>query len=74
MSDSIITIIAILVAAILMLIFPVVSISIENTKVTQTVVETLTCDYVGDIAKHGIITLDAYNTFCEKIFATRKLL
>jgi len=72
MSDTLITIIAIFLAAILMFIFPLLNITVEHDKTVQTVVDTLTSDYVNKIAQKGLISLEDYNTFIEKLYATRK--
>ena len=79
MGDSLITIIAIFLAAILMFVFPLMAISERTDDVSQLVVETTTTDFVDNVRSTGKLTLDNYDklkpikqndsstSFCKKI-------
>lgn len=70
MSDTLITIISIFLAAILMFIFPLMSVSERNDDIAQTVVQTATSDFVDDIATSGAIKASSYEAYQSKIQAT----
>lgn len=70
MGDSLITIIAIFLAAILMFIFPLMSISERTDDVSQLVVETATTEFVDNVRSTGKLTLDNYDAFVQEIAAT----
>lgn len=70
MSDTLITIIAIFLAAILMFIFPLMSVSERNDDIAQTVVQTATSDFVDDIATSGAIKASSYEAYQSKLQAT----
>ena len=70
MSDTLITIIAIFLAAILMFVFPVMTMSDRTDDVSQLSVQTATTEFVEDIRTTGRITLDKYGKFVEEIAAT----
>ena len=70
MSDTLITIIAIFLAAILMFVFPLMTMSDRTDDVSQLSVQTATTEFVEDIRTTGRITLDKYGKFVEEIGAT----
>lgn len=70
MSDTLITIIAIALAAILMFIFPLMTMSDRTDDVAQLTVDTATTEFVDDIRTTGKITPEKYNQFLETIGST----
>ena len=60
MSDTLITIIAIFLAAILMFVFPLLSVSERTDDISQLAVETSTTEFVDNIRNTGKLTLDNY--------------
>ena len=70
MSDTLITIISIFLAAILMFIFPLMSVSERNDDIAQTVVQTATSDFVDDITTSGAIKASSYEAYQSKLQAT----
>lgn len=70
MSDTLITIIAIALAAVLMFVFPLMTMSDRTDDVAQLTVETATVDFVDKIKSTGKITKGEYNKYVEKITST----
>lgn len=70
MGDSLITIIAIFLAAILMFVFPLMSMSERTDDVSQLAVQTATTEFVDTIRTTGKMTLDNYDKYVETITAT----
>ena len=70
MGDSLITIIAIFLAAILMFVFPLMSISERNDDIAQLGVQTATIEFVDNVSTLGKITEDNYNSFMQSLAAT----
>ena len=70
MSDTLITVIAIGIAAILMFIFPLVTMSDRTDDVAQLTVETAITEFVDEIRTTGKITADSYSKFIETITST----
>lgn len=70
MSDSLVTIVAILVAAILMFTFPLMSIADRNDDIAQTAVAAAVSEFVNTVRSEGKITEDSYNAFRQKLDAT----
>lgn len=70
MSDTLITVIAIALAAILMFIFPLMTMADRTDDVSQLSVETATTDFVDKIRATGKITQANYNKFVETITST----
>ena len=70
MGDSLITIIAIFLAAILMFIFPLMSVSERNDDIAQLSVQTATAEFVDNVRTKGKIELEAYNDFNKVLNAT----
>lgn len=73
MGDSLITIIAIVLAAILMFVFPLIAVSQSGDNVAQLSVQTATTDFVDNIRATGKLTADDYNRFVENIAATNNV-
>ena len=65
MSDTLITIIAIALAAILMFIFPLMTMSDRTDDVAQLTVDTATTEFVDDIRTTGKITPEKYDQFVQ---------
>lgn len=70
MSDSLITIVAIFLAAILMFIFPLMSIAERSDDISQLTVQAAVNDFVDSAKSTGKITMDEYNKLLKKIEAT----
>ena len=70
MGDSLITIVAIFLAAILMFVFPLAAISEMNDKEVLAMVQSYTTEFVNQISSKGVITLEEYNAFIQKLNAT----
>ena len=70
MGDSFITIIAIVLAAVLMFIFPLMSMSDRTDDISQLTVQTATTEFVDNVRTTGKLTLDDYAAFEQKITAT----
>lgn len=70
MSDTLITIIAIALAAVLMFVFPLMTMSDRTDDVAQLTVETATTEFVDEIRTTGKITPDKYYKFVEAIGST----
>ena len=65
MSDSVMTVVAIFLAAILMFIFPLMSTADRGDDISQQVVQTATTEFVDDIRSTGRITNDKYESFYQ---------
>lgn len=70
MSDSLITIIAIFLAAILMFIFPLMSMSERTDDISQLAVQTATTEFVDRVRTTGKLTLDDYDKFISTLATT----
>ena len=70
MSDTLITVIAIALAAVLMFVFPLMTMSDRTDDVSQLAVETSTTDFVDEVRTTGKITPDKYSKFIENIGST----
>ena len=70
MSDTLITIIAIFLAAILMFVFPLLTMSERTDDVAQLSVQTATADFVNTTKTIGKITDDNYASFVQVLGAT----
>ena len=70
MGDSLITIIAIFLAAILMFVFPLMSMSERTDDVSQLAVNTATTEFVDTIRTTGKLTLEDYDKYIQTITAT----
>ena len=70
MSDTLITVIAIFIAAIVMFVFPVMYIAKSNETISQSNVQALTNDFVNTARTTAKITEDNYSAFIQKLDAT----
>lgn len=70
MSDTLITIIAIFLAAILMFIFPLMSLTERNDDISQSIVQTATSEFVDKISISGQIKPSDYEAYLATIGAT----
>ena len=70
MGDTLITIIAIFLAATLMFVFPLMSVSERTDDITQLNIQTLTTQFVDNIRTTGKFTEANYGTFIERLAAT----
>lgn len=70
MGDSLITIIAIALAAVLMFVFPLMTMSDRTDDIAQLTVESATTEFVEDVRVTGKLTPDKYSKFVENISST----
>lgn len=70
MSDTLITIIGIFLAAIIMFVFPLMTVSNTQDDISQVAVQSLVAEFVNKEATKGKVTLDDYNEFISKLYAT----
>lgn len=70
MSDTLITIIAILLAAILMFVFPLMSVAERSDDMSSLTVQTATTEFVDNSRAIGKITIANYNKLVSTIEAT----
>lgn len=70
MSDTVVTVVAIFLAAILMFIFPLMSTSDSADDISKQLVDSTITDFVDGIRATGKITQDDYNSFIQKISST----
>ena len=70
MSDTLVTVVAIALAAILMFVFPLMTMSDRTDDVSQLTVDTATTEFVDEMRTTGKITQDKYSQFLETIGST----
>ena len=70
MGDSMVTIVAIFLAAILMFIFPLMAISERTDDVAQLAVQSATTDFVDNVRSTGRLTLSDYDRYIQTISST----
>ena len=70
MGDSFITIIAIFLAAILMFVFPLMSMSERTDDVSQLSVQTATTDFVDNVRTTGKLTTNNYDKYLQTLTST----
>ncbi|MBD8923290.1 hypothetical protein EGR52_07740 [bacterium] len=70
MSDTFITVIAIMLIAVLMLVLPVMTMADRVDTVSKTDIETKTSDFVNEIRTTGKLTSEKYSKFIEEITST----
>ena len=70
MGDTVITVAAIVLAAILMFVFPLMTMSDRTDDVSQLAVETATTEFVDNIRTTGKLTEANYEKFVENISST----
>ncbi len=69
MEDSLVTIIAIFLAAILLFIFPLMSLSERNDDISQLALQTATDEFVDNIRTTGKLTLDDWTKYIGTVSA-----
>lgn len=70
MGDTIVIVISIILAAILMFVFPMMSMSARNDDIAQVAVQSATAEYVSTISSTGKITSEEYDKFVQTVYAT----
>lgn len=70
MGDSLITIVAIFLAAILMFVFPLAAISEMNDSEALAMVQSYTTEFVDGIRAKGKLTKADYEAYVQKLYAT----
>lgn len=70
MGDSLITIVAIFLAAILMFVFPLAAISEMNDSEVLAMVQSYTTEFVNSVRSKGKITREDYDSYIQKLYAT----
>lgn len=70
MSDTVVTVVAIFLAAILMFIFPLMATSTNTDDIAKQAVDSATTDFVDSIRSTGKITQDNYDDFIQMISST----
>lgn len=70
MGDSLMTIVAIVLAAVLMFVFPLMSVSDRSDDISQLSVQNTTAEYVDNIRSTGKLSLEDYTKFVETLAAT----
>lgn len=70
MGDTLITIVAIFLAAILMFVFPLMTISERNDDIALMGVQTATVEFVDNIRQTGKITQNNYDNYIQTLAAT----
>lgn len=70
MGDSLITIVAIFLAAVLMFVFPLMSMSERADDVSQLAVQTATTEFVDKVRTTGKLTLEDYDKYVSTISST----
>ncbi len=70
MGDTIITVVAIALAAVLMFVFPLMTMSDRTDDVSQLTVDTATTEFVDNVRTTGKLTIDKYGKFVENISST----
>lgn len=70
MSDTLITIIAIFLAAVLMFVFPLMSVSERNDDIAQLSVQTATAEFVNKVKTTGVVTDQNYSSYIQTLNAT----
>ena len=70
MGDTVVTIIAIVLAAVLMFGFPLMTMADRTDDVSQVSVKAETTKFVDDVKTTGKLSLDRYSKFVESIYST----
>ena len=70
MGDSLITIVAIFLAAVLMFVFPLMSMSERTDDVSQLAVQTATTEFVDKVKTTGKLTLEDYDKYVSTLTST----
>lgn len=70
MGDTLITVVAIFLAAILMLVFPLMTMADRTDDISNLAVQTATTEFVDDIRNTGKMTLDDYEQYLSDLTST----
>ena len=70
MSDSLITIVAIFLAAILMFVFPMLQMASNNDNIAQAAVQGEVAEFTSETAARGNMTIEQYDKFLQTLHAT----
>ena len=70
MGDTLIVVVVIGLVAVLMFVFPLMTMSDRTDDISQLAVETATTEFVDDARTSGKLTLDKYSKFVENISST----
>jgi len=70
MGESLMTVVAIFVAAILMFVFPLMSVAQRNDDISQLAVQTAVVQFVDKVSSTGQITASDYNGLMQSLGAT----
>lgn len=70
MGDSLMTIVAIVLAAVLMFVFPLMSVSDRSDDISQLSVQNTTVEYVDNIRSTGKLSLEDYSKFVQTLAST----
>ncbi len=70
MGDTLIIVFVIGLVAVLMFVFPLMTMSDRTDDIAQLTVEAATTDFVNDVSTTGILTMDKYSKFVENISST----
>lgn len=70
MGDTLITVVVIALVAVLMFVFPLMTMSDRTDDVSQLTVETATTEFVDDARTSGKLTMDNYSKYVENISST----
>ena len=70
MSDTLITIIAIFLGAILMFVFPLLSVSERNDDISELAVQSAVTEFVNEVKTTGVVTSQNYSALTQRLGAT----
>ncbi len=70
MGDTLITVVAIFLAAVLMFVFPLMAVSERSDDISQLAVHTSTVEFVDKVRSTGKLTLDDYDKFVQTVSST----
>ena len=70
MSETLVTVIAIFLAAVLMFVFPLMAVSERNDDIAQLGVQTTTNEFVDNVKKTGVLSEQAYSSYLQSLGAT----
>ena len=70
MSDTFMTVTAVMILVVLMLVVPLVAMATQNDEITETEVQAIVSDFVNDAANEGKISRNAYDKLVQELSAT----
>lgn len=70
MSDTLITIIAIFLAAVLMFVFPLMSVSERNDDIAELKIQEVTTEFVNKVKTTGLVTAQNYGSYIQSLNST----